>query len=75
MHSYTFVAFSSILQGWPLEVSDLFDEIGLLVTELLILGAVVLELAEELNEFGLVLQQDVEDWLGLVRIGHKHLNA
>lgn len=68
-------SFSSVLRGWPLEVSDLFDQIGLLVAELLVLGAVVLELAEELDEFGLVLQQDVEDGLGLVRIGHKHLNA
>lgn len=69
-----FLCFSGILRGGLFEVANLFDQVGLLVGELLVVGAVVLELAEELDEFGLVLQQDVQDRLGLVRVGHKHLN-
>lgn len=70
-----FLCFSCILRGGLLEVADLFDKVGLLVAELLVVCAIVLELAEELDEFGLVLQKDVQDGLGLVRVGHKHLNG
>ncbi|TNN43579.1 hypothetical protein EYF80_046242 [Liparis tanakae] len=52
--------------SWPFKVS-------LFVVELFVLRPVVLELAEELDELGLVLQQDVQDGLRLVGVGHKHL--
>lgn len=64
---------SGLLRGRPLEVPDLFDQVSLFIIELFILRSVVLELAEKLNEFGLVLQQDVEYGLRLVGVGHKHL--
>lgn len=64
---------SGFLGGRPLEVPDLFDQVSLFVIELFVLRSVVLKLAEELNEFGLVLQQDVQDGLRLVGVGHKHL--
>lgn len=59
--------------GRPLEIPDLFDQISLFIIELFVLRSVVLELAEKLDEFGLVLQQDVQDGLRLVGVGHKHL--
>lgn len=64
---------SGLLRGRPLEVPDLFDQVSLFIIELFILRSVVLELAEKLDEFGLVLQQDVEYGLRLVGVGHKHL--
>lgn len=64
---------SGFLRGRPLEVPDLFDQVSLFIIELFILCSVVLELAEKLDEFGLVLQQDVQDGLSLVGVGHKHL--
>lgn len=64
---------SGFLGGRPLEVPDLLDQVSLFVIELFILRSVVLKLAEELDEFGLVLQQDVQDGLRLVGVGHKHL--
>lgn len=64
---------SGFLRGRPLEVPDLFDQVGLFIIELFVLCSVVLELAEKLDEFGLVLQQDVQDGLSLVGVGHKHL--
>ena len=64
---------SGFLGGRPLEVPDLFDQVSLFIVELFVLCSVVLELAEKLNEFGLVLQQDVEDGLRLVGVGHKYL--
>lgn len=65
--------FSGLLGGRPLEVPDLFDQVSLFIVELFVLHSVVLELAEKLDEFGLVLQQDVQDGLRLVGVGHKHL--
>lgn len=64
---------SGLLGGRPLEVPDLFDQVCLFVIELFILRSVVLELAKKLDEFGLVLQQDVQDGLRLVGVGHKYL--
>ena len=66
---------SGLLGDGPLQVPDLFDQVGLLVVELFVLRPVVLELAEELDELGLVLQQDVKDGLRLVWVGHKHLGG
>lgn len=59
----------------PLEVPDLLDQVVLLVAELFVLGAVCLEVAQELHQLGLVLQQDVQNWLCLAGVGHEHLNA
>lgn len=64
---------SGLLGGRPLEVPDLLDQVSLFVVELFVLRSVVLELAEELDEFGLVLQQDVQDGLSLIGVGHEHL--
>ncbi len=64
---------SGLLGGRPLEVPDLFDQVSLFIVELFVLHSVVLELAKKLDEFGLVLQQDVQDGLRLVGVGHKHL--
>lgn len=57
----------------PLEISYLLDEIVLFIAELLVLWAVCLELAQELHQFGLVLQQDVQNRWCLIWICHKHL--
>lgn len=57
----------------PLEVPDLFDQIVLLVTELLILRSVRLEVAQELHQLGLVFQQYVHHRLSLAGVCHKHL--
>lgn len=64
---------SGLLGGGPLEVPDLFDQVSLFIVELFVLRPVVLELAEKLDELGLVLQEDVQDGLRLVGVGHKHL--
>lgn len=64
---------SGFLGGGPLEVPDLFDQVSLFIVELFVLRPVVLELAEKLDELGLVLQEDVQDGLRLVGVGHKHL--
>lgn len=50
---------SGLLGGRPLEVPDLFDQVSLFIVELFILRPVILELAEKLDELGLVLQKDV----------------
>lgn len=56
-----------------LQIPDLFDQVGLLVVELLVVRAVLLEVAQEVDEFGLVLEQDVDDGLSLVGVCYKHL--
>lgn len=66
---------SGLLRGRPLEVPDLFDQVSLFVVELFVLCSIVLELAEKLDEFGLVLKQDVQNGLSLVGVGHKHLEV
>ena len=66
-------SFSGLLGGRPLEVPDLFDQVCLFIIELFVLRSVILELAKKLDEFGLVLQQDVQDGLCLVGVGHKYL--
>lgn len=63
------------LLSWSLQIPDLFNQIGLLIVKLFVLGPVILKLAEELYEFGLVLEEDVEDGLRLVGIGYKHLRG
>lgn len=66
---------SGLLGGGPLEVPDLFDQVSLFIVELFVLCPVVLKLAEKLDELGLVLQEDVQDGLSLVGVGHKHLRS
>ena len=56
-----------------LELLDLPDEIGLLVVELLVLGAVGVELGEEVHELVLVAQEYVQYRLRLIRVRHEHL--
>ena len=58
-----------------LELLDLPDEIGLLVVELLVLGAVGVELGEEVHELVLVAQEYVQYRLRLVRVRHEHLEV
>lgn len=68
------VAFLSLLGcRRPLEVPDLFYQIVLLVAELLVLRSVRLEVAQELHQFGLVLQQYVHHRLSLAGVCHEHL--
>lgn len=57
----------------PLEVPDLFYQIVFLITELLILRTVCLKVAQELHQFGLVLQQYVHHRLSLAGVRDKHL--
>lgn len=64
---------SAALGGRLLQILDLLDQVGLLVIELLVVRAVLLEVVEEVDEFGLVLEQDVDDGLRLVGVRHKHL--
>ena len=74
---YSYVAlrsFTLLLLG-GLELLDLPDEIGLLVVELLVLGAVGVELGEEVHELVLVAQEYVQYRLRLVRVRHEHLEV
>lgn len=54
------------------QLLDLLDEVGLLLLELFVL-AVLLEVVEEADQLRLVLDENVEDGLGLVRVGDEHL--
>lgn len=56
-----------------LQLADLLDQVGLLVVELLVLGPVRVEFRQEVNQLLLVPQQNVQDRLRLVRVGHKYL--
>lgn len=53
----------------------MFYQIVLLITELLVLRSVRLEVAQEVHEFGLVLQQYVHHRLSLARVCNKHLKG
>lgn len=58
-----------------LQVSDLLDQVVLLIGELLIIRPLFLEIAQKLDELGLVFQQDLHDGLRFVWTGHKNLHA
>lgn len=58
-----------------LQISDLFDQVRLFVVELLVICAILLEVAQELDQFGLVLEQDVDDGLRLVGVRYKNLRT
>lgn len=58
-----------------LQVSDLLDQVVLLIGELLVIRPLFLEIAQKLNELGLVFQQDLHDGLRFVWTGHKNLHA
>lgn len=51
----------------------MFDEVRLLVVKLLVVCAILLKVAKEVDEFRLVLQKNVYDGLRFIRVGHKHL--
>lgn len=55
------------------QLLDLLDQVGLFVVELLVLGPIRVEFREEVDELLLVAQQDVQDRLRLVGVGHEHL--
>jgi hypothetical protein len=52
----------------------LLDEIGLLIVELLVVGAIRVEAGEELDEFLAIPQENLRDRLRLIGIRHEHLN-
>ena len=56
-----------------LQLLDLLYKIGFLIIELLVLGAVCMELGKKVNQLVLVPQQDVQDWLGLVGVCDENL--
>ena len=58
-----------------LEFFDLFNEVRFLIVELFVLGAVRVELGEEVDELVFVPQQNLEDRPRLVRVRNKHLVA
>ena len=53
---------------------DLFDQVRLLVVELVVLGAIVVEARQELHQFVPVAQQDFLHRARLVGVRDKHLN-
>ena len=53
----------------------MFDEIGFLVVELLVLRPVGVERRQELDEFTLVLVEYAEDGWGFIRVGYKYLQG
>lgn len=51
----------------------MFDEVGLLIIKLFILGAVSMEAGQELDELVLVAEEDLQDWPGLLGVRYKYL--
>ena len=66
-------ALSFLGRRGSLQVPDLLDQIVFLITELLVLRSVCLEVAQEVHELGLVLQQYVQHGLSLVGVCNKYL--
>lgn len=60
---------------WLLQVSDLLNQVVLLISELFIIRPLFLEIAQKLNQFGLVFQQDLHNRLCFVWTGHKNLTC
>ena len=56
-----------------LQFLDLFNQIRFFVIKLLIIGPVVVEFGQEINQFILISQQNVQNGLGFVGIGNEHL--
>uniref|UniRef100_A0AAG5CUF7 Uncharacterized protein n=1 Tax=Anopheles atroparvus TaxID=41427 RepID=A0AAG5CUF7_ANOAO len=56
-----------------LQFLDLLDQVGLLVVELFILGAIGVKSGQEVDQFLPITQQYVEDRLRFVRVRHEHL--
>ena len=52
----------------------LFYKVGFLVVKLFIFWAVCVESCQEVNQLVLVSQQDLQNWLGLIGVGYKHLD-
>ena len=70
-HSLTGRRTRDLVEG--LHILDLFDEVGLLIVELVVLGAVVVKLGQKVDELVSIAQKDLLDGPRLVRVGHKHL--
>lgn len=60
-------------RGHLLQVTNLFNQVVLLIGELLVVGPFFLEVAQKLDEFGLVFQKNLHNRLCFVRTGHKYL--
>lgn len=58
-----------------LQFLDLFYEVRLFVVELLVLVAVIVKLAEEVDKLFAVAQQNVKNGPWLVGIGNKYLET
>ena len=56
-----------------LQFLDLFNQIRFFVIKLLVIGPVVVEFGQEINQFILISQQNVQNGLGFVGIGNEHL--
>lgn len=59
----------------PFDIPDLLNEIILLIAELLVFRTVRLKVAQEVHQLGLILDEDVQDRLCLIGVGHKHLRG
>lgn len=58
---------------WLFQVSDLLNQVVLLISELFVIRPFFLEIAQKLNQLGLVFQQDLHNRLCFVWTGHKNL--
>jgi len=58
-----------------LHLLDLFYQVSFLIIELVVLGTVVVEPRQKLNQLVTVTQQDFLDRTRLVRVRHKHLTT
>ena len=56
-----------------LHLLDLFDQVGLLIIELVVLGTVVVEARQKLYQFVTIANQDRLDGWRLVGVGYKYL--
>ena len=52
---------------------NLLDEVGFLVVELIVVRPFGEKVGQELDQLRFVLQQDVQDGLRFLRVGHEHL--
>jgi len=57
-----------------LHLFDLFYQVCLLVVELVVLGAIVVETRQKLDQLLPIAEQDLLDWPRLVRVRDEHLN-
>lgn len=60
---------------YRLKFLNLFDQIRLLVVKLFVLWSVCVEARQELNQFLLIAEQNVQYWFRFVWISNEHLNC